>query len=302
MKTVSTSAAARSSPPAAARRHRAAGGRAQPPGAPIRIGSTLALTGPLVGDGADPQAGRRDLRRAAQQARRPARPPGRVDRQGRPVEARPGAHALRAARHRRQGRPADGPVRDRRDPLGDGRGAALQQGAGAPHASASRRWPSTTCSSRPGRSAPTRRRRCPTRCSTRSPPRPKPPKTVAVVTSKFPSIHFMSLGAREVMKKRGLTGGAVPRVGLRQPRLRPDRQPREGRQARLRLGRRDRPRRQPAARRDEEDRLRAAACTSTCTRRRARWCTRRRRRTRSSVTIFEEQPPFTSTTRAPPSS
>ena len=53
--------------------------------------------------------------------------------------------------------------------------------------------------------------------------------------------------------------GAVPRVGLRQPRLRPDRQPRQGRQARLRLGRRDRPRRQPAARRDEEDRLRAAA-------------------------------------------
>ena len=34
---------------------------------------------------------------------------------------------------------------------------------------------------------------------------PKPPKTVAVVTSKFPSIQFMSAGAREVMKKRGLT-------------------------------------------------------------------------------------------------
>ncbi|HEX2541712.1 MAG TPA: amino acid ABC transporter substrate-binding protein [Caldimonas sp.] len=34
---------------------------------------------------------------------------------------------------------------------------------------------------------------------------PKPPKTVAVVTSKFPSIHFMTAGAREVMKKRGLT-------------------------------------------------------------------------------------------------
>ena len=33
---------------------------------------------------------------------------------------------------------------------------------------------------------------------------PKPPKTVAVVTSKFPSIHFMSLGARETLKKRGL--------------------------------------------------------------------------------------------------
>ena len=26
----------------------------------------------------------------------------------------------------------------------------------------------------------------------------KPPKTIAVVTSKFPSVHFMSLGAREV--------------------------------------------------------------------------------------------------------
>ena len=33
---------------------------------------------------------------------------------------------------------------------------------------------------------------------------PKPPKTVAIVTSKFPSIHFMSLGAREVAKKRGI--------------------------------------------------------------------------------------------------
>ena len=32
----------------------------------------------------------------------------------------------------------------------------------------------------------------------------KPPKTVAIVTSKFPSIHFMALGAREVAKKRGV--------------------------------------------------------------------------------------------------
>lgn len=31
-----------------------------------------------------------------------------------------------------------------------------------------------------------------------------PPKTIAIVTSKFPSIHFMSLGGREVAKKRGL--------------------------------------------------------------------------------------------------
>jgi branched-chain amino acid transport system substrate-binding protein len=34
---------------------------------------------------------------------------------------------------------------------------------------------------------------------------PKPPKTIAVVTSKFPSVNFVALGAREVAKKRGLT-------------------------------------------------------------------------------------------------
>jgi len=34
---------------------------------------------------------------------------------------------------------------------------------------------------------------------------PKPPKTIAIVTSKFPSVHFMSVGAREIAKKRGLT-------------------------------------------------------------------------------------------------
>jgi ABC-type branched-subunit amino acid transport system substrate-binding protein len=33
---------------------------------------------------------------------------------------------------------------------------------------------------------------------------PKPPKTVAIVTSKFPSVHFMAQGAREVAKKRGV--------------------------------------------------------------------------------------------------
>ena len=33
---------------------------------------------------------------------------------------------------------------------------------------------------------------------------PKPPKTIAVVTSKFPSVHFVSLGAREIAKKRGI--------------------------------------------------------------------------------------------------
>lgn len=33
---------------------------------------------------------------------------------------------------------------------------------------------------------------------------PKPPKTVAIITSKFPSTHFVSGGAREVAKKRGI--------------------------------------------------------------------------------------------------
>ena len=33
----------------------------------------------------------------------------------------------------------------------------------------------------------------------------KPPKTVAVLASKFPSVHFVSQGAREALKKRGLT-------------------------------------------------------------------------------------------------
>ena len=33
---------------------------------------------------------------------------------------------------------------------------------------------------------------------------PKPPKTIAIVTSKFPSVYFMSQGGREVAKKRGL--------------------------------------------------------------------------------------------------
>jgi ABC-type branched-subunit amino acid transport system substrate-binding protein len=32
----------------------------------------------------------------------------------------------------------------------------------------------------------------------------KMPKTIAIVTSKFPSLHFISVGAREVAKKRGL--------------------------------------------------------------------------------------------------
>jgi branched-chain amino acid transport system substrate-binding protein len=33
---------------------------------------------------------------------------------------------------------------------------------------------------------------------------PRPPQNIAIVTSKFPSLHFISVGAREAAKKRGL--------------------------------------------------------------------------------------------------
>jgi branched-chain amino acid transport system substrate-binding protein len=33
---------------------------------------------------------------------------------------------------------------------------------------------------------------------------PRPPKTVAILTSKFPSLHFISVGARDIARKRGL--------------------------------------------------------------------------------------------------
>ena len=157
-----------------------------------------------VGHRAHAQAGGRDLRGAAEQARRPAGPQGAVDRQGRPVQAGPGAHAVRAAGHQRQGRPADGPVRHRRHPVGDGRGPALQQGAGAPHL----RHPlaGQVRHAVPGLVARPRRRRprCPNSLFDMLAASRKPPKTIAIVTSKFPSIHFMSLGGREVAKKRGL--------------------------------------------------------------------------------------------------
>ena len=87
---------------------------------------------------------------------------------------------------------------------------------------------------------------------------PKPPKTIAIVTSKFPSVHFMSLGAREVAKKRGLNEVLFLEWDFGNRDYGPIAARDQGRQARLPLGRRDRARGQPAARGDEEDRLRAA--------------------------------------------
>jgi hypothetical protein len=73
-------------------------------------------------------------------------------------------------------------------------------------------------------------------------------------------------GRREVAKKRGLKEVLFLGMGLRQPRLRPDRRARQGRQAGPGVDGRHRARRQYAARRDEEDRLRAAAALPSLSR------------------------------------
>ena len=125
--------------------------------------------------------------------------------------------------------------------------------------SACRTSPSTRCTSRRPPSGPSRTRPFPPRSSTGWPRPPSPPKTVAIVTSKFPSAQFMSRGARDVAEKRGLKVVALPRVRVRHARLGRDRRARQGRQARLPLGGRARPRRQSAPRGDEEARLHAAA-------------------------------------------
>ena len=77
--------------------------------------------------GQHPEGRDRDLHRGPERPRRPPRAQGGMGAEGRPVAPRPRAHALRAARHRGQGGPADGPLRHGLHPLGDGRRPALQQ-------------------------------------------------------------------------------------------------------------------------------------------------------------------------------
>ena len=84
---------------------------------------------------------------------------------------------------------------------------------------------------------------------------PKPPKTIAIVTSKFPSVQFMSVGAREVAKKRGLNEVLFLEWEFGNREFGPDRRAHQGRQSRLPVGRRHRPRGQSVARGDEKDRL-----------------------------------------------
>ena len=138
-------------------------------GAPVRIGSTLSLTGPLAARVRHPEGGDRGLHRGPEPARRPARPQGGMGPEGRSVAPGRGAHALRAARHGRQGRPHRRAVRHRFDTLGDGRRTALQQDPGAQQLRHAAAWPSTTCSS-PRPAAPAIRRSSGrTWCSARPP-------------------------------------------------------------------------------------------------------------------------------------
>ena len=98
------------------------------------------------------------------------------------------------------------------------------------------------------------------RSSTRSPRPRNPPKTIAIVTSKFPSAQFQSDRAPARWPRSAASRSSLYleyEFGTRDWGA--DRRAREGRQRRLPLGRRARPRRQPAPGGDEEARLHAAA-------------------------------------------
>ena len=231
-------------------------GPAAPSGPPVRVGQLAGPDGPAGGDRPRPQDHGGDLRRAAQPEERPPRPPRRVGPARRPVQARRGPHALRAAGHRGQGGPADRAVRHRGDPLRDGRGAALRQAAGPPHL----RHPP------PGEvraAVPHVGDRPRARPDL---PEPPPGRARGVGQAAQDDRHRdrqVPVGALHVdgrprgRPEAGAPRGALPRVRVRHARLRADRGPGQGREPGLPVGRRDRARRQPAPRRAEEDRLHA---------------------------------------------
>ena len=177
---------------------------AAPAGQPIRIGSTLALTGPLGPTALLHKiAGEiyvEELNRSNGLLGRPVE----WMRARRPVQARRHAQPVREADHGRQGRPPDGALRHGRHPGRDGRRPALPEGASSTTRSACRISPSTRCTSRRRRSARSRTRPFPPPSSAALATAANPPKTVAIVTSKFPSAQFLSSGAKEVAEKRGL--------------------------------------------------------------------------------------------------
>jgi branched-chain amino acid transport system substrate-binding protein len=117
---------------------------------------------------------------------------------------------------------------------------------------------------------------------------PKPPKTIAIVTSKFPSVHFMYRSARRL--KAGLAGGDLP--GMEFGNATSARSPRGSRTG-IRISCLSAPLGggQPAARRYEEDRLRAEITFLHVPGAGANG--RRPRRRMLAATIFEQDPPYT---------
>ncbi len=132
------------------------------------------------------------------------------------------------------------------------------------------------------------------RLQRRWPTAANPPKTVAILTSKFPSAQFLSAGAKDVAEKRGLKVVLYLEYEFGTRDWARDGGPGQGRQARSPLGRRARPRRQPAPRGDEEARLHAAAALPPVSRRRARSRCRPTASWRCASRVFEEHPPFMS--------
>ena len=121
----------------------------------------------------------------------------------------------------------------------------------------------------------------------------KPPKTIAIVTSKFPSVQFIAAGARDVAKARGITeklylefefgtrdfGPIAARIRDADPDL-------------IFAGAIG-ARRQHASRSPRQTELHAAAIISTCIRRRGRSRCRRSGRGALATALFEDLPPFT---------
>ena len=209
---------------------------AAPSGPPIRIGSTLALTGPLAADGAPAQDRGRDLRRGAEQGQRPARPPGGVGRARRPVQARPRAEPLREADHRRQGRPHDRALRHQRDPGRPWPSPSATRRSSSTTRSGCRIWPSTRCTSPSPPFGPEPNKTVPTMVFDGPRARSKPPKSIAIVTSKFPSAQF-HLGRRaDVAEQRGLKVALYLEYEFGTRDLGADRRAGEGRQRRSSSG------------------------------------------------------------------
>ena len=249
---------------------------------------------PARADRAAAQDRRRDLRRRAEQGQRPARPPRGVGAARRPVQARPHPQPLREADHRRQGRPPDRALRHRARSSppwawpSATRSSSSHHSFGMPHlAKYEMHFPDRA----PSGPSPTARSR--PSCSTRWPPRAKPPKTVAIVTSKFPSAQFQSRRApARWREKRGLKVALYLEYEFGTRDCGRDRGAGQGCQSRLPVGRRARPRRQPAPGGDEEARLHAAAPLPPVPGA-GPLALAPDGKLALSTTVFEEHPPFT---------